>query len=1047
MSSKPLLCMFFGLMLFFGGFVSSQMAMADLSFSLKFGTSGSGDGKFNSPSGLALDTSNNLLYIADTDNNRIQIIDVDGNCSGSDELANDVCFVDEFGGSGTGDGKFDSPTALVLDTDNDLLYIADSGNDRIQIIDVDGNCSGSVELANDVCFVDEFGVSGDDDGEFDFPSGLAFDPSTDYLYIADTGNNRIQIIDVDGNCGNDELANDVCFVDEFGGSGNGEGDFDQPSALALDTDNDMLYVADTDNNLIQIIDVDGNCSGSVKLADKICFVDEFGGSGSGDGDFDLPSGLALDLSNDILYVADTDNNRIQIIDVDGNCSGSDELANDVCFVDEFGGSGTGDGKFKSPSGLAINSSDDLMFVADSENNRIQLLNLEESKSSNDAPSKPANLKAYPVSTSSIFLTWDLADSDEDVTGYKIEAREGSENFAVIVADTKSDANSFVHGGLSDSETYSYRIYAINAHGTSPVSSSVSEKPEESLAPAALTATAISPSQIKLRWFPPTQTFQQSISGYTIERVITNDVYDEVGSVGSQTTSFTVNNLQTDKSYSFAVKAKYSSGSGSPRSNTASATPLEDSREPSSAPSISTPSAPNLTTKVISESQIDLSWSKPSDGGSPITGYRIEVKENSGSYSILIENTKSDSTSYSHTNLKQDTKYTYKVSAINGIGIGTSSNESSAIPVKAPNKVLTIKSLSKLTIDEGKRLAFTVGITDNSINDVRFSLGGGAPSGATIDSNTGSFSWTPSKTQSGNYSFDIIAKSGSMEDRETASITVHDVPDSIPEPTPEPEPQPEPEPEPQELGIASFVDKTKDPQYYVDRYNNEPKYKEWFDSNYPEYDSIYQAVGLKEPKGIAAFVDPSKDPQYYVDRYNNEPKYKEWFDSNFPEYDSIYQAVGLEESEVTPPKTGECGEGTELVDGVCTPIDKPKEGGGCLIATAAYGSEMAPQVQFLREIRDGKVMSTESGASFMAGFNQFYYSFSPTIADYERENPMFKEAVKVGLTPMLSSLSILSFVDINSEQEMLGYGIAIIMANIGMYFVAPAVIIYSIKRRI
>ena len=83
--------------------------------------------------------------------------------------------------------------------------------------------------------------------------------------------------------------------------------------------------------------------------------------------------------------------------------------------------------------------------------------------------------------------------------------------------------------------------------------------------------------------------------------------------------------------------------------------------------------------------------------------------------ILIENTKSDSTSYSHTNLKQDTKYTYKVSAINGIGISTSSNESSAIPVKAPNKVLTIKSLSKLTIDEGKRLAFTVGITDNSIS--------------------------------------------------------------------------------------------------------------------------------------------------------------------------------------------------------------------------------------------------------------------------------------------------------------------------------------------
>ena len=67
-------------------------------------------------------------------------------------------------------------------------------------------------------------------------------------------------------------------------------------------------------------------------------------------------------------------------------------------------------------------------------------------------------------------------------------------------------------------------------------------------------------------------------------------------------------------------------------------------------------------------------------------------------------------------------------------------------------------------------------------------------------------------------------------------------------------------------------------------------------------------------------------------------------------------------------------------------------GGCLIATATFGSEMAPQVQFLRELRDNTVLQTESGTSFMTGFNQFYYSFSPYIADYERENPAFKEAV-------------------------------------------------------
>ena len=125
----------------------------------------------------------------------------------------------------------------------------------------------------------------------------------------------------------------------------------------------------------------------------------------------------------------------------------------------------------------------------------------------------------------------------------------------------------------------------------------------------------------------------------------------------------------------------------------------------------------------------------------------------------------------------------------------------------------------------------------------------------------------------------------------------------------------------------------------------------------------------------------------------------------------------------------------------------KEGGGCLIATAAFGSELAPQIQFLREIRDNTVLQTESGYAFMTGFNQFYYSFSPTVADYERENPTFKEAVKLTLTPLLTSLTLLQYADIDSESEMLGYGIGIILLNIGMYFVAPAVLIMKVRKRI
>ncbi len=148
----------------------------------------------------------------------------------------------------------------------------------------------------------------------------------------------------------------------------------------------------------------------------------------------------------------------------------------------------------------------------------------------------------------------------------------------------------------------------------------------------------------------------------------------------------------------------------------------------------------------------------------------------------------------------------------------------------------------------------------------------------------------------------------------------------------------------------------------------------------------------------------------------------------------------------------CGEGTVLKNGVCV-VDKTKlqsneseKGGGCLIATATYGSELAPQVQQLRELRDNSLLQTASGTSFMNIFNDFYYSFSPQIADWERESPAFKELVKVTITPMISSLSILNYVDMDSEVSVLGYGVSLILLNVGMYFVAPAVIIVGIRKR-
>jgi len=171
-----------------------------------------------------------------------------------------------------------------------------------------------------------------------------------------------------------------------------------------------------------------------------------------------------------------------------------------------------------------------------------------------------------------------------------------------------------------------------------------------------------------------------------------------------------------------------------------------------------------------------------------------------------------------------------------------------------------------------------------------------------------------------------------------------------------------------------------------------------------------------------------DDKFYTFAYSNG---LDDFDNQLPRYeDSIDSFTTLSE------KTNvELTEQSEQMD----------EGGGCLIATATFGSELAPQVQQLRELRDNTILSTQSGATFMTGFNQFYYSFSPTIADFERENPLFRESVKLTITPMLTSLSILNYANIDSEQEMLGYGVSLILLNIGMYFVAPVMLIHRFRK--
>ena len=156
---------------------------------------------------------------------------------------------------------------------------------------------------------------------------------------------------------------------------------------------------------------------------------------------------------------------------------------------------------------------------------------------------------------------------------------------------------------------------------------------------------------------------------------------------------------------------------------------------------------------------------------------------------------------------------------------------------------------------------------------------------------------------------------------------------------------------------------------------------------------------------------------------------------------VYYAAtdSVERTDITPPEP------------VVPPVDPPEPSveppGGCLIATAAYGSELAPQVQFLREIRDSTLLSTASGASFMTGFNQVYYSFSPAIADLERENPIFRDMVRAAITPAMYTMNIMTLADQGSEVSVLVFGMLSIGAIAGIYVAGPYLTVRTVSRKV
>ena len=317
------------------------------------------------------------------------------------------------------------------------------------------------------------------------------------------------------------------------------------------------------------------------------------------------------------------------------------------------------------------------------------------------PGAPTGLSATANGSTQIDLSWTAPSSDggASISGYKIEVSPNdTSSWTDLVANNTS--TTYSHTGLTAGTTRHYRVSAINSVGTGAASSTANATTDAAAptAPTGLTATASGTSTIDLSWNAPSDG-GSVITGYKIE-VSSNGTpsswSDLVANTGNATTTYSHTGLSAGTTRHYRVSAINSVGTGT-ASSTANAT------------AATVPGAPTgLTATASGSTRINLTWTAPSDGGSVITGYKIEVSSNGGpSWSDLVANTNSTSTSYAHTGLSAGTTRYYRVSAINSAGTGAASSTANATTgTNTGPLVLTVRAVSA-TVTDGEPVRYRI----------------------------------------------------------------------------------------------------------------------------------------------------------------------------------------------------------------------------------------------------------------------------------------------------------------------------------------------------
>ena len=300
------------LLVLLGTVLIATSSAAAISFVVKWGTTGTADGEFLGPRGIAVDSGGNV-YVAGGDP-RIQKFNSGGT------------FIFKFGGSGSSNpGEFVAPAGVAVDSAGNI-YVTDSFSDRTKDFVQKFDSSGTL--------LTSWGTQGAGNSQFFGAAGVAVDASGN-VYAADPGNHRVQ-----------KFTSAGAFITKWGSNGSGDGQFSGPQGVSVDSSGNV-YVADTGNSRIQKFDSSGT------------FITKWGSAGSGDGQFSVPCGVSADTSGNV-YVSDTGNSRIQKFSSTGT------------FLETFGASGNGDGQFMSPQYVAADATGNI-YVADTGNDRVQKL--------------------------------------------------------------------------------------------------------------------------------------------------------------------------------------------------------------------------------------------------------------------------------------------------------------------------------------------------------------------------------------------------------------------------------------------------------------------------------------------------------------------------------------------------------------------------------------------------------------------------------------------------------------------------------------------------